>query len=69
MKNLRTLTLSDMCQCDIRRTGDIAEIIVDTWKGKPIRLMGFTADATLPDFEIYEQGFAYLKRLVKELSK
>jgi hypothetical protein len=68
MKNLRTLTLSDMCQCDIRRTGDIAEIIVDTWKGKPIRLMGFTTDASLPDFDICEQGHLYLKRLIAALA-
>jgi hypothetical protein len=68
MKNFRTLTLSDMCQCDIRRTGNIAEIIVDRWKGKPIRLMGFYTDAHLSDFEIYEQGFAYLKRLVAALT-
>lgn len=68
MKNLRTLTLSDMCQCEIRRTGEVAEIIIDEWKGKPVRLMGFVTDAGLSDFEIYEQGQMYLKRLIAALA-
>lgn len=47
----------------IRRTGEIAEIIVDYYEGKPVRLIGFSTDANKNDFEIFEEGYYYWNEL------
>lgn len=55
-------TFSDFCQMDIRRTDNIAEIIVEYFEGdlsKPIRLIGFATDASKTDYEIAEEGWEY----------
>ena len=62
----RNFTLSDFCAMPIHRNGAAAEIIVDYFEGdsqKPVRLLGFVADASLTDFEIAEQGYAYYQQL------
>lgn len=56
----------------IRRTKDIAEIIVDFHEGnseKPIRLIGFSTESSKTDFEIFELGFHYYNDLKFEIQK
>lgn len=60
---------------EIVRTKGIAEIIIARFQarpdsemckynGRPVRLLGFTTDATLTDYEILEDGFAYCQELL-----
>jgi hypothetical protein len=58
------ITFEEFQQKEIRRTGDIAEIIFDYFGDKPIRLIGFYCSSDLSDFEILEQGWDYYERLV-----
>lgn len=53
----------------IRRVDNIAEIIIDYYEGKPVRLIGFQADAQDTDFEIYESGYHYYKEFKRILRK
>lgn len=64
---MKSVDLSEVCSRDIKRTGEIAEVIwayYDDDPAKPVRLMGFIADSSLSDFEIYELALAYYNNLV-----
>lgn len=76
MKHINSL--SDLIGCKIIRHDGIAEIIIDTYIddgthiedwGKPVRLIGFSADASLTDYEIYEEGWEYYSAFKEEISK
>jgi hypothetical protein len=60
-------TLSDFMHMEVQRTGPDAEIIFDhilhEGELKPVRLIGFVADACLSDYDIREQGYAYYQDL------
>lgn len=64
-------TRDEFFQKEIRRTthtlGDIAEIIFDTCPEGPIRLIGFTAQAELTDYEILELGFDYYQAFINQI--
>lgn len=66
-------TLSDFIGKEVKRTGDVAEIIYNYHEGnkdKPVRLIGFSTDASKSDYEILEEGYHYYLELterVKEL--
>ena len=65
--DIQDMSLSDMCQCEIRRTGDAAEIIIDYYHGdpeKPVRLLGFVTQSSKSDFEIFEEGYLYYRELL-----
>lgn len=54
----------------VRRTGDIAEIIVDYYEGdlnKPVRLIGFATEAARSDFDILEDGYYYYNELKRNI--
>ena len=56
----------------IIRSGEIAEIIVDYYEGKPVRLIGFQTESNKSDFEILEAGYYYwneLKTLIEDENK
>ncbi len=66
------VTLSDFCRLPVKRTGDIAEIIVAYYKfdkTKPIRLLGFTTSSEKSDFDIQEEAYLYFRGLNQELQK
>lgn len=46
-----------------------AVVVMDWVEDKPILLPGFMIDESTPDFEVYEQGWDYWNRLLKELDK
>ena len=62
-------TLSDFLGKEVKRTGDIAEIVYDHYEGdkdKPVRLIGFVTDASKTDFEILEEGYHYYLNLCEK---
>ena len=64
---MENITLSDVMQKQIKRTGNIAEIIWDYEEGHPIRLIGFSTKASLTDLEIFEEGLAYYNELFNQV--
>ena len=38
-------------------------------RGKPVRLLGFTADSGLTDYEILELGYEHYKNFVQEVNR
>lgn len=75
-----TNSLSDIMQGEIIRHDGIAEIIIDhydpddfpddpqNWM-KPVRLIGFSTEASKTDLEIYEEGWDYYQALKHEVEK
>jgi len=59
---------NDFLQMEVVRRNDVAEIIVDYHESKPVRLIGFTADLELSDYEVMELGYEYYERLVQFLT-
>ena len=57
----------DFLEMEVVR-GSCAEIIVDHYEGKSVRLIGFTADLDLSDYEVLELGYEYYERLVHRLT-
>lgn len=75
----KPFTWEDFQQFEIVR-GEVAEVIVDHFRstpgdgfeaddGKPVRLIGFTADPDLSDFEILEKAFEHYEDILKMLGK
>lgn len=61
--------LSDFIQnTTIVRSGEVAEIIVDYYEGKPIRLLDFTSNSSKSDFDISEEGYFYYQELKRSIS-
>lgn len=55
---------------EIRRSGNDADLVM--WyneHGQPVRLIGFSCDSKLTDFEIFEEGFKYYLRLYEQINK
>ncbi len=66
MENKKELTMTDFFYKEVRRTGDVAELIFDHYEGdksKPVRLIGFQTEAWKTDNQIREEGFFYFKDL------
>lgn len=62
-------TLSEYIQSvNIIRKDNIAEVVVDYFKSKPIRLIGFETTSTKTDFEIYEESYNYYNELKYNIS-
>jgi hypothetical protein len=59
--------LSDFLNMPVVRRGGRATVVVDTFEGKPVRLIGFAADAELGDMEIQELALAYYRALCDEI--
>lgn len=59
---IKQFALSDFYTFEIIRS-DVAEVIVDYFEGKPIRLIGFSTDIDKKDSDIAEEAFSYYKRL------
>lgn len=77
MKDIKTLSsdLSSFIQeTEIKRIGRCASIIVDTivdeQHGKvDIHLCGFLANGDKSDFEIKEEGFLYLQKIIEDIEE
>lgn len=66
------MTREEFFETEIRRTGDIAEIIVEYYEGdkdKPIRLIGFHTDSSMLDIDILIEGYSYYLELLGTLEE
>lgn len=71
-------TFEDFQQMEVIRTRGVAEVIVDRFvsvpgdgfeadHGKPVRLLGFSTDIELSDFEVLEQAYDHFLALEQEV--
>lgn len=69
MADFKNFTLSDFYNMDQVRSSKYVEVIVDNYKGKPVRLMGYRGSPDLSHVEIAEDAHVYYQHLLKELNK
>lgn len=69
MNKTKELTMTDFFYKEVRRTGDVAELIFDHYEGdksKPVRLIGFQTEAWKTDNQIREEGYYFWLDLIDE---
>jgi hypothetical protein len=61
-------TLSDFCNMEVVRSGNVACVIFDCSEGKEIRLIGFATEAWKSNFTIQEEAYGYYNALIETLN-